>query len=511
MKDLYFSIKNAISFILCTSAFLFVSCGSTRLSSPEYLARLDSGDYKSCLDDIEKAGKKKSNPDKIRDNFDEAMIRHYQKDYDSSLKILNATDRLMDGAVTKSISRGFASVFGNDNATEYAGTPYEYVYLNIFNALNYYNKGDIEEAAVEVRRLNEKQRKCLNEYGEWVKTNDSKIEVSNTYKLLNLDSTKVISSSPKKPSEADIFRDSATARYLSIIFAMMDDSVNNSWNISADKATFKALNPAFDIDSVSKISDGKGRLDVLAFTGLIGRRGEKRVIIGPFPGIQFPVGKSFVFIPPFDLEFVYPQFPAPQEKLSPYVAPTIGRGPSFTIYPGKNEIIPMPKNQIAGIKLIFEKGSHLSVTEKKFSLLEDFNYAVQQDVNTKAKSAYSRSIGRSLMKKFTAVTGATASLLFAEEGVKRDENLLTVGIYVASYLAAAKAIDQVDRTETADIRQVYALPAQSYATGIELLPGIYSFKVQYLGKDGKILKEEHFKNIEIKSGKTVLVESSCQK
>ena len=78
-------------------------------------------------------------------------------------------------------------------------------------------------------------------------------------------------------------------------------------------------------------------------------------------------------------------------------------------------------------------------------------------------------------------------------------------------MSAAKAIDQIDRTETADIRQVYALPAQSYAGGIELPPGFYSFKVQYLSKSGTIISEEEFNNIEVKKGKTVLVESSCQK
>ena len=77
--------------------------------------------------------------------------------------------------------------------------------------------------------------------------------------------------------------------------------------------------------------------------------------------------------------------------------------------------------------------------------------------------------------------------------------------------SAAKAIDQVDKTETADIRQVYALPAQAYASGVELPPGKYSFKVQYLSKKGVIIKEEYFSDIEVKEGKTVLVESSCQK
>ena len=480
------------------------------MSLPDYLTALDSGDYKACISELEKKNKK-ANSDRIRDNFDIAMMRHYQKDYNSSLSILGETDRLMEDSVTESVTKGFAAAVANDNAEEYKANPYEYVYINVFNALNYYNNGNVDEAAVEVRRLNEKQRKYLNEYGDWLRTDSSQIEISDTYNKLNLDTKKILDSTPEKPSEADIFRDSATARYLSIIFGMMDESVNNSWNIRADSETLRALNPSFDVKSETQISAGKGRLDILAFSGLIGRRGERRLVVGPFPGIQFPIESHFVFIPPFDLEFVYPEFPAPQTVLEPYIAPTIGWGPSFTIYPGKNEIIPLPENQVSEIRVIFEDDNTLPNQNFALFLLEDFNYAVQKDVHSKARKAYSRSVKRSMVKKFTAVTGATATLILAEEAINREENFLTIGGYVATYLSAAKAIDQVDKTETADIRQVYALPAQSYAGGIELSPGIYSFKVQYFSKNGDIIKEEKFKNIEIKTGKTVLVESSCQK
>ncbi|MBQ9908657.1 MAG: hypothetical protein IJM48_02545 [Treponema sp.] len=487
---------------------LLISCGST-MSLSQYLEHLDSGEYNPCISELEKKNSKESNNDRIRDNFDLAMIRHYQKDYDSSLSILNETDRLMEDSVTKSISKGFASAVANDNAAEYEASPYEYVYVNIFNALNYYNKGDLEEAAVEVRRLNEKQQKYLNEYGEWIKNDDSKVEISDTYKKLRLDSSKISENLPERPGEADIFRDSATARYLSIVFAMMDDSVNSSWNIDADSRTLKALNPAFDVDSESSISSGMGRLDVLAFCGLIGRRGERRLIIGPFPGLQFPTGRHFVYIPAFDLEFVYPEFPAPQTILHPQIVPTFGWGPSFTIYPGKNEIIKMPQNSVDSIRIVFDD-KNLS-QGLNLSLLEDFNYAVQQDVHVKARKAYSRSVKRSMVKKFTAVAGATATLLIAEDAVNNDENLFTIAAYATTYLTAAKAADQIDRTETADIRQVYALPAQSFAGGIELPQGKYSFRVQFLSKSGDIIGEESFKDIEVINGKTVLVEASCQK
>ena len=111
----------------------------------------------------------------------------------------------------------------------------------------------------------------------------------------------------------------------------------------------------------------------------------------------------------------------------------------------------MPKNQVSSIKVIIEQGNSLPSQIISLSLLEDFNYAVQQDVNSKARKAYSRSVKRSMFKKFTAVAGATATLILAEEAVRREENLFTLAAYATSYLSAATAADQIDRTETAGI------------------------------------------------------------
>ena len=132
--------------VLSLITFLFLSCGSTKMTDAQYLAYMDEGNYKPCISYLEAKNAQKSNSDRIRDNFDIAMMKHYQKDYTSSRDILNTTDRLMDDAVTESITKGIAAVFANDNAAEYKGTPYEYVYLNVFNALNYYNAGDVEDA-----------------------------------------------------------------------------------------------------------------------------------------------------------------------------------------------------------------------------------------------------------------------------------------------------------------------------------------------------------------------------
>ena len=82
----------------------------------------------------------------IKQNLDIALLEHFAGYYKASSEIMNKTDRLMDEAVTKSITKSVASATLNENASEYAGTPYEYIFINVFNALNYYNDGNMEDA-----------------------------------------------------------------------------------------------------------------------------------------------------------------------------------------------------------------------------------------------------------------------------------------------------------------------------------------------------------------------------
>ncbi len=495
-------------FLAAFLSLFFTSCASMGMSNADYLSLLDSGDYAECFSYLKaKNSKKVLKRDAIRNYYDAAMLLHYQKKYDESLTLMNLTDRMMDDAVTKSISKGFASYFVNDTVTDYAGNPYEYTYINIFNALNYYAKGDIEEAAVEVRRLNEKQQKFLNDYGEWLKRDFSEkksTEVSYAYNVLKFNDNSIKRYVPEKATEDDIFRDSPTARYLSIVFGMMDDSVNNSWNIRADSEVLHALNPSFAVEEETKITDEKGRLDVLAFTGLIGRRGEKRIVIGPIPGliVESSQDKRTVAIPEFDLEFVYPVFPPPTKPNPVLKVHHADSRPDFELYPGSTEVIPFFKSKVESVEVLIEG------QEKKLALLEDFNYAVQKDVNSKARKAFNKSLSRSIVKKASAITGASVSLYMAD-GVLAENTAGDLG-FLFAYLAAVSAIDQVDKTELADIRQVYTLPARAYAGGIELDPGKYSFTLRYYDARRNLLKEEKFTSVEIKKGKTTLVEATCQ-
>ena len=469
------------------AAILFASCASTssktdksseteKLSKKDgtakYLAALDEGRYDNAIKILGKIKKDKKN--QIRDNYDLAMLYHLTGDYNASLQLMGQTDRLMDDAVTKSITRGIAAAMINENSTEYEGNPYEYIYINIFNAFNYLNQGNEEDAAVEIRRMNDKQKSYLVKYGELLLADDnynSDSGVQEAYSSLKINPADIDGRAPAKPTQADIFKDSPAARYMSLLFYMMEGDKSNA---ELDARILHVMNQSFDTKSELEISRGKGRLDVISFTDMIGRRQEERIVIGPFPSFPFVVNKVLVTIPAFDIEFAYPKF---------------------------NHV---DKSPITAVKMI------VNGQEKILPLLEDFNYAVQKDVASKANKAFGRSVRRSLAKKLSAVVTGAGSVVAAQIAANQADNPVAIAITKAAAIAAIvalpPAIEAVDKTETADIRQVYALPGKAYAAGLELEPGTYDLTVQYLS-GSKVISEKSYSGVRVRANKPTLVES----
>ena len=294
-------------------AVLFASCasnsnsgGSKKDSTSKYLEALDKGDYSAAIKILSKQNGGKKNL--IRDNYDLAMLYHFAGKYDESIKLMLETDRLMDDAVTKSVTQGILAASINENSVEYGGNPYEYIYINIFNSLNYLGKENEEDAGVEIRRMNDKQKMYLSKYGELLLTDGtttSSPESEKAYKTLRINPSDVNGQAPRKATEADIFKDSPAARYMSLLLYMREGDISNA---ELDAKMLYAMNQSFDTKSELSISRGKGRLDVISFTDLIGRRSEERIVLGPFPTFPFVVNDIIVNIPEFDIEFVYPKF-----------------------------------------------------------------------------------------------------------------------------------------------------------------------------------------------------------
>ena len=85
--------------------------------------------------------------------LDKGLLEHYAGNHEESPEDLMEAERLMEEAFTKSVTEAMASYIANDNTKEYPGEDYKDIYLSVFNALNFYYLGNVEDALVEIRKL----------------------------------------------------------------------------------------------------------------------------------------------------------------------------------------------------------------------------------------------------------------------------------------------------------------------------------------------------------------------
>ena len=220
------------------------------------------GDFTQGLIELEAQKNAYRAQDAVLFYLDMGMLTHYASDYERSADLLQNGERAIEEAFTKSISRAIGSYLVNDNTLEYAGEDYEDIYINVFNALNYYHQGNLDGALVEIRRIDNKLRYLSTKYGTMI-TNlqrsmlEQKIDV------------------PYDPDAAAVvFTDSALARYMSMLFYRGEglwDDVRIDRNFVklafANQPSMYPFPPPSSIDEESEIPEGKARLNVISFNG----------------------------------------------------------------------------------------------------------------------------------------------------------------------------------------------------------------------------------------------------
>lgn len=630
---------------LCAASLMMSSCASspsgdkpakeksakkgkkTKVGFEDYVKMIESGDFESAIAHLNekntKKGEFKPSKDYIRDEYDMAMMNHLQKKYKESSELMLDLNQRMEDSVTKSISKGASAAALNENNAEYAAAAHEYFLANIFNSLNYYNQGDVDSAAVEIRQVNDKLKKYqpisdallgaassdeavdadavdvdaeAEESGDEevaAKPAEAKKEKTDGKAMLNVGLGLLgvqigDFKAPPKPTFGDIYADSAAARYMSMLFYMMDGDADNA-RLDADKlkkihaaanedaagtygdekynkqskvtyantrvfngerdaerqklyTTFeKTQYDAVDTNAEINIPAGMGRVNVLAFTGLIGRKGEDRSIL-EFAGKKIK-GKDKdgneveTNLPPFDLELVNPVYPASHLprysgdenkgiwkgdyetgigvvvplNAKPVVYEKWGYRPAVEIKVGRDFVLPKTPDSVKAVKVTVKGADDVVVGEETtLSLIEDFSEANRHVVNFKSRKAFNRAIPRSIIKKVTTMT--VGSVAMAALGSEKDiTDPITGKLYGAAYKGLCNAIDAIDKTETADIRQVYALPGKLQAGGVNVEPGEYKVEVTYFGAEDSIIGTETFEGIKVEAGKPTLVEAVCTK
>jgi len=378
--------------------------------------------------------------------LDKGLLEHYAGNYDNSAQDLIEAERLIQEAFTKSVTAETASYIANDNTKEYPGEDYEDIYLSIFNALNFYNKGNTEEALVEIRRLtlssgkldmlSRKYEASTKSAGDYLMNGLSKIGLQ-----IN----------PQLPQGDPVnFSNSALARYLSVLF-YLDDNNKDSARIESEqiKAAF-ASNPKLysnsipkPVDNILTVPAGKARLNIIGFTGLSPVKEEK----------------VFVSIVPLD-----PPFGIMRLKL-----PVLKRRPSA---------IKRVEVEVRG--------------QGKFELelLEDMTAVTEETYNARFANMFFKTYIRSLLKNAAGVIASRS----ADKVGGTAGTIAGLGARLGGKIAA-------DASERADIRMGRYFPDKAYVGAIDLEPGTYTVIVNFGGHT------KEFNDVKVKANKINLIEA----
>ena len=493
-------MKKIAKIFLCLLICVLSSCASSKVEKQENLQNVETSnsnkkikpikyneqkyqqayqnrDYQTCLGMLLHKTKRKAD---IRDNLDLGMLYFLTGDYAQASAIFEKADAQMYDSVTKSVTRTIAKTVGNENAKEYTGNVYEYLLVNTMNSLCYYLLGDMNNAVNQLTKLSDlKLPEYRRLYGEVNINNelDSSAQENfksnmNSLKSFSIDSSVFTTASPKKPTENDVYKESALARYLSLILRQADGDKSQ---IDSDTMVLKSLIRNFD-ESDSQIPSDKGRINVLALGGLIGKQTEKQLY---FPSkshyFYVPTGNKKYSLIPVQFKFVYPVFEQ--------------------------------KTTVKNISVTID-----NVGTKQTFVLENFNKNLEKSVNLRAAKEYNASMIRSITKKVSGLVAGIASIDASYVGLRSLSGVAytLASIAFEGLCASTEAgLAAIDLTETADIRQGEFFPETVNAAGFTVPEGHYKGKVVYQFMDGNII--EDFFEVDVKDGKPSLIVSSCIK
>jgi hypothetical protein len=434
---------------------LFFSCATDHYIQIDN--KLNAGEYRAAVEGLESTKEKLYGKNAVLlYELDAGMLNHYAGNYDDSINLLQESEREIEAAYTKSISQIAASLANNDTSKSYSGEDYEDIYINTFNALNYYHKDKMEEALVEINRMNEKLAYLETKYHEMGK----KLQEAADKKNKN-------AKNPQPENAASLlsskFANSALGRYLGMLFyrgsGKEDDArIDRDWLIAAYKNAPEIYNfpvPS-SIDTELEIPAGKARLNLISFGGMAPIKQERVTMI--------PLGK-------------------------------------------KNHIkIALPKlrfrpSRIQRVEAVIDNGGTV-----KLEQLESIEGVCKETFQNKIDMITFKTTLRATIK---GVTAAAMSGIGASLEDSSDSDTAQLG----SFFSLAGSIAQLaaDLSEKADIRTSRFFPSRAYCGGVNLDPGVYSLKVNFYDADGVLLNAVQIADIQVKAGKLNLVEAVCLK
>ena len=245
-------------------ALVCTACQSSKADEKIETA-IDQGDYALAVSLLKKQKHVAKNT--ILENLNLSLLMHWAEQYDKSSALMNPTDNLLMESAQLNLARSFGTAVLNDNSATYAGTVYEYLYINAFNALNYYNAGKLEDALVEVRKLKAKQEQYISNYGAVAlkpqdEAPDDSKKSADAARQFGLSKDAMEFKGVKATSD-NIFRDSATVRYVSMALHSADGDNGDGSAAALDARYVAALSGIDTAEGIKHCGGAEAYLDAL--------------------------------------------------------------------------------------------------------------------------------------------------------------------------------------------------------------------------------------------------------
>ncbi len=112
-----------------------------------------AGDPQRAVTLVEQTEKEYGNKGRLLFGMDRGMVLQLAGNYQQSNAVLEQADDEVERLYTRTIRSETAAFLTNDNALPYEGDAYEHVMINVVKALNYAAQEQLQEALVEVRRI----------------------------------------------------------------------------------------------------------------------------------------------------------------------------------------------------------------------------------------------------------------------------------------------------------------------------------------------------------------------
>ncbi|HEX2983587.1 MAG TPA: hypothetical protein VHO28_08605 [Ignavibacteriales bacterium] len=451
--------------IICSLILVSViaaGCSSVRTNTEFYgpiMNGVKAGDFEKANAALDSAfnNEEYAEKDRVLYYLDRGALSFYAGRYAESSQAFEKADFAMEDLFTKSISKAAASMLLNDNALDYSGEVYENIYVNVFSALDYIARDDIDGAYVEANRVNIKLRQLEDKYNAYVDnfnaSKDAKIKL--------------------EPKKLDYYNN-ALANYLSHIIFRAEGEYDNS-RISLEKLDSAwAMHP--DVYNFSKPSfvknaasaNNKTILNVMAFAGNAPEKQAENLRIMTFDDfliVQFPDHESAPIIFPGLKQGWYFKFSMPS------LAPSRSDVRKIEVYANDKKV-----------------GS--------LELLENMNNVAVKTFEMQKSIIYFKSIIRTVLKGI-----GSAEL---KQSVRKS-----TGEGLGGFLSNLLVDIAVDATENADLRCWRTMPGYCYAGEFELEEGEYNIDIVFLDGGNKPISKTTYSNYKVNKKGLNLLNAAC--